>query len=407
VQNKLNIAFLSIHSSPLGALGAKDTGGMSTYLLGMTEALGTAGHLVDIYTRAVAGTNSEVTVMSANVRLIAINDGLGRLNKYELALHTNAISETIEIFRQQHNNHYDLVFSHYWISGLVGQQLQAKWRLPHLLMFHTLGRAKNELCPGESEPLERLAAEKELAFRADLVIVAAQSEKERLLNYYSLEPSRIQVIPIGIDRKLFRPFSRSVAKQKAGLGAAEKIILAVGRLEPIKGFDLLLAVAACIDPAVDFKVVLVGGDDQGKDLAGDLKKTAGWLNLSDRVVFAGRAAYDFLPYYYNAAEVTVIPSYYESFGLVALESLACNTPVIAGPVGVIPELAKIPGSDSYLHLVAERSPALWADQISWIIASSPHDDPATGAGRLLKPYSWPVVAESFIETCRSVLNNKL
>ena len=404
-QKHLKIAILSIHSSPLGALGTKDTGGMSTYLLGMTEALGAAGHLVDIYTRAVAGTNHQVTEVSTNVRLISINDGLGPLNKYELAQHVNPLSEMIDDFRQIHNLDYSLLFSHYWISGLVGQQLQSKWQLPHLLMFHTLGRAKNELCPDEKEPPERLEAEEKLALGADLLIVAAWSERERLLNYYSIDPDRVQVIPVGVDRNLFRPLDRSFAKQKIGLGA-ENIVLSIGRLEPVKGFDLLLAAAALIDPDVDFRVVIVGGDDQGRDLEEDLKKTADRLKLTDRVVFAGRAAYESLPYYYNAAAVTVMPSYYESFGLIALESLACNTPLIAGPVGVIPELADIPGSESLVHLVPERNPAIWAEKIKQVITSPPLNAEAA-AEHLLNRYSWPVAAERFAAICHSIIENRL
>lgn len=404
-QQHLKIAILSLHSSPLGPLGAKDTGGMSTYLLGLTETLGTSGHLVDIYTRAVAGTYNQVTEVSANVRLVSIYDGLGLLNKYELGQHACLLAEKIEDFRQQHNLHYDLLFSHYWISGLIGQQLQPKWQVPHLLMFHTLGRAKNELCPGENEPLIRLEAEEKLALSADLLIAAAQSERARLLNYYSLDPDRVQVLPVGIDRNLFRPLDRSFAKQKISL-EAEKIILFVGRLEPVKGLDLLLAAAALIDPAVDFKVVIVGGDEQGRDLEEDLKSTVDRLKLADRVYFAGRAAYEKLPYYYNAAAVTVMPSYYESFGLVALESLACNTPLIAGPVGVIPELAVIPGSESHVHLVPERNPALWAGEIKQVI-SAPQLFAKDRADHLLNSFGWMVAAERFADISRNVIKNAL
>jgi len=405
LNNKLKIAILSIHSSPFGALGTKDTGGMSTYLLGLTKALGVLGHLVDIYTRAVAGTNHQVTEVFTNVRLISINDGLGPLSKYELADHAHPLAEIIEDFRQQNNLYYDLLFSHYWISGLVGQQLQTKWRLPHLLMFHTLGRAKNELCPGEKEPLERLEAEEKLALGADLLIVASQSERERLLNYYCLNPERVQVIPVGIDRNLFRPLDRSFSKEKSGLGT-EKIILSVGRIEPVKGFELLLAAAALIDLTLDYKVVIVGGDDQGSDLGEDLKKATDRLKLTDRVVFAGRAAYEILPYYYNSAAVTVIPSFYESFGLVVLESLACSTPVVAGPVGVIPELAEISGSESHVHVVPERNPALWADVIREAITTEPIISGSV-ADHLLTRFSWSFAAERFTDICHSLIENRL
>jgi D-inositol-3-phosphate glycosyltransferase len=403
--NKLKIAILSIHSSPLGAQGTQDTGGMSTYLLGLTKALGASGHLVDIYTRALTGNNLKVTDLFTNVRLISLNDGLGPLNKYALAQSANKQAAQIDYFSQQHNLNYDLIFSHYWVSGLVGQQLHVKWQLPHLLMFHTLGRAKNDLCPGEDEPLARLAAEEKLALGADLVIVAARSERERLLNYYPLDPDRVQVIPVGLDRHLFRPLDSPAAKEKIGI-KADKIILSVGRLEPVKGFDLLLAAAAFLDPAVDFKVLIVGGDERGRDLKADLKKTANRLHLTDRVVFAGHAAYENLPYYYNVAAVTVIPSYYESFGLVALESLACNTPLIVGPVGVIPELVEDPVSVGLVHLVSERSPALWAAKINEVL-SAPHPFAKDGAGHIPGGFSWPAAAKRFADLSRNIMKNAL
>jgi len=405
LSNKLKIAILSIHSSPLGAQGTKDTGGMSTYLLGLTKALGASGHLVDIYTRALTGSNNQVAELSTNVRLITLTDGLGLLNKYALAQSADQLAAQIDYFRQQYNLHYDLLFSHYWVSGLVGQQLRAKWQLPHLLMFHTLGRAKNDLCPGEDEPLARLTAEEKLALSADLLIVAARSERERLLNYYPLDPDRVQVIPVGLDRQLFRPLDSSAAKEKIGI-KADKIILSVGRLEPVKGFDLLLAAASFLDPAVDFKIVIVGGDDRNRDLEADLYQVVERQNLADKVYFAGRRDHENLPSYYNAAAVTVIPSYYESFGLVALESLACNTPLIAGPVGVIPELAEDLASADLVHLVPERSPVLWAAKITEVL-SVPYPCATDGTDHIPGGFSWPAAAKRFIDLSRNCIKNAL
>jgi D-inositol-3-phosphate glycosyltransferase len=405
-QQKLKIAILSIHSSPLGPMGAKDTGGMSTYLCGLSRALGEAGHQVDIYTRAVKEANNSITSLYHNVRLISIVDGLGSLTKYELEPHAYLISDQIETYWRKEKLQYNVLFSHYWISGLVGRQLKLKFQLPHLMMFHTLGRAKNELCPGESEPPIRLKVEAELAESADLLVVAAESERQRLLEYFKLNLERVQVLAAGIDRSIFKPLDYWAAKDKLGLGS-EKVILALGRLEPVKGFNLLLNATALIDPAFPLKIVIVGGDERGGDLTADLKKKAARLNLAAKVIFTGRVSYESLPDFYNAAAVTVLPSYYESFGLVALESLACCTPLVAGPVGVIPELVAVPGSENYVYLVSERSPALWAEKISEVISKPSGLSPLVGTEHLLDPYHWSKAAERLAEICRRLNKNTL
>ncbi len=397
----MRLAVLSIHSSPLGRAGSKDTGGMSTYLRGLSTALGQRGHRVDLFTRD-AGRN-EITGVAPNVRLVCPGDGLGRLDKKELYPHCPAVAESIDRFSSlDDGGGYDYIFSHYWLSGVVGRILQERWNIPHLLMFHTLGRAKNEACPGEKEPWLRLETEAELARECDLLVTAAERERERIVEYYGLERGKVILVPCGIDRSLFYPFDQKgclEAKQQAGGRSEGKTILAVGRIEPVKGFDLLLEAASLLPAEDDFEIFIAGGDHKSKVLTAALKEKAGALGLGGKINFTGVVGYDRLPAYYNAADVTVIPSYYESFGLVALESAACGTPVVASPVGVLPEL--VARDSACGTLVEERDPVKWAAAIHRTYTGKVRKS-SRDLDAVLAPYSWPEAAVKLESALRSL-----
>jgi D-inositol-3-phosphate glycosyltransferase len=399
----LRIAMLSIHSSPLGRLGAKDTGGMSTYLLGLSGALGAAGHRVDLFTRVADQSSAGVLNVAHNVRLVSVADHLGILNKNELYPHAAVIAEAVQKFCRGDGAIYDLIFSHYWVSGVVGQLLQQSWKRPHLIMFHTLGRAKIETCRGESEPERRIIEEEQLANSCDLVVTASLSERYKLTTYYGLAKDKIAIVPCGVDRELFRPLDSRTAKEQSGLGGdRERIILAVGRVEPVKGFELLIRAAAYLPIEDNCKVVIVGGDAASSDQIVALKETAAHIGLQEKLLFTGLVDHDQLPLYYNAAAVTAIPSHYESFGLVALESLACGTPLVAGPVGVLPELIIAEEHDPCGSIVQGRDPVFWAAAIRQIYLQSGQIAAAEIETRLA-PYSWPAAAEAFVSLVEKLI----
>lgn len=401
----LRIAMLSIHSSPLGSLGAKDTGGMSTYLRGLSTALGAAGHRVDLFTRVSDQGSAGMVDVAPNVRLVSVTDHLGILSKNELYPHAAVIAEAVQKFCRVDGVAYDLIFSHYWVSGVVGQLLQQSWKRPHLIMFHTLGRAKNEACQGESEPELRIFEEEQLANKCDLVVTAALSDKHKLIAYYGLADDKIALVPCGVERELFRPLDSRTAKEQSGLGRdRERIILAVGRVEPVKGFDLLIRAAAYLPNEDNCKVVIVGGDTASSEQIAALKETAAHLGLQEKLLFTGLVDHDQLPLYYNAAAVTVIPSHYESFGLVALESIACGTPLVAGPVGVISELIIEGEHDPCGRIVQGRDPAAWAAAIRQIYLQSGQIDAAEIETRLAA-YSWPAAAEALISRVENLFND--
>lgn len=394
---------LSIHSSPLGRLGAKDTGGMSTYLRGLSGALGAGGHRVDLFTRVSDRSSAGARDIAPKVRLVSVADHLGILSKNELYPLASVIAEAVQKFCRGDGVAYDLIFSHYWVSGVVGQVLQQSWKRPHLIMFHTLGRAKNEACWGESEPDLRIIEEEQLANSCDLVVTAALSEKHKLIAYYGLANDKITVIPCGLDRKLFRPLESRKTREQIGLsGVSERMILAVGRVEPVKGFDLLIRAAANLPEEDNYKVVIVGGDAASSEQIAVLKETAAHLGLQKKLLFTGLVDHDQLPLYYNAATVTVIPSHYESFGLVALESIACGTPVVAGPVGVIPELIFEGEHDPCGRIVQGRDPADWAAAIRQIYLQSGRINAAEIETRFAS-YSWPAAAEALVSRVKKLI----
>ncbi len=389
----MRLAILSIHSSPLGRSGSKDTGGMSTYLRSLSSALAKKGHQVDLYTRRPNSGTERVEYLEANVRLIYPGDGLAELDKNHLYSHCPAVAESIDRFSRLERLDYDVIFSHYWLSGVIGRLLKKRWNKPHLIMFHTLARAKNELCPGENEPQLRLETEAELARDCDLVVTAAKSEQKRILNYYDLSIKKTALIPCGIERSLFYPFNEKChldLKLHKGAQASGKTILAVGRIEPVKGFDLLIDAVSLLPAEDDLKVVIVGGEGSGRTRLAALKDKVYDLGLSDRVFFTGVVEHSCLPFYYNAAALTVIPSYYESFGLTALESIACGTPVVASPVGGVPEL--VGQNNAFGYLVKGRDPVSWAAAIRKLYTKSePISRTVLKTG--LAPYSWPDAAE--------------
>ena len=404
----MRIAMLSVHSSPLGRAGSKDTGGMSTYVRGLAEALGQMGHRVDIFTCAADSNNDEIQEIAANVRLVSIATGLATLEKNELYPHIAAIAGSIDNLCRTNKFSYSLIFSHYWLSGCAGRILKQRWKVPHLIMFHTLGQTKNEACAGENEPLLRLEEEEMLACESERVIVAAQQEKERIISYYDLLPEKVVVIPPGIDRDLF--YIRDKAKIKAQLGfGEEKVILFVGRIEPVKGLDLLVQAAALLPADFDFRLIVIGGDDRSRVIINQLNENAAKLGIAGKVIFRGLIAHQDLPLYYSAADITVMPSSYESCGLVALESLACGTPVVAGPVGIIPELVSTSVVNTPVYMVNDRNPAAWAAAIKKALALShahAHSNPIpisqAAVEKTLAPFNWTQSAGHFINECQKL-----
>ena len=328
------IAVVSAHTSPLAPLGGRETGGMNVYVRELSRELGARGYAVDVFTRRASEDAPETQPFGPNARVVNLTAGPPTtIDKQEIAGHLPEFERELLDFARRDGAAYDLVHGHYWMSGIVASNLAARWSVPHVAMFHTLGEVKNRARSGEHEPASRIAAERAIASSADRIIVASEHEKQSLTSLYGSSAERIAVVPCGVDLDLFAPMDKEFARRRLGLRSTERIILFVGRIEPLKGIDILIDAAAQLHEDENFAVLIVGGDARAREQIEVLRSQAAALGVDHHISFVGAVEHHELPLYYNAADVCVVPSHYESFGLVAVESMACGTPVVASRVG--------------------------------------------------------------------------
>jgi D-inositol-3-phosphate glycosyltransferase len=399
---KLRIAMLSAHSCPVGDLGAKDTGGMSVYIRELARELGKMGHTVDVFTRIHDPADSLIEHMGPNSHLIHLKSGQkAAINKIDVYHSLPEFIHNLEKFWQDNGLTYDIVFSHYWISALVGRHLQQKYHIPYIAMYHTLGAIKNAIGIGAGEPALRIRSEQETVEDCRRIIVATEKEKKDLARYYGAEPGKVSVVPCGVNMELFRPYDKALSRQKLGL-YGEKIILFVGRIDPLKGIDRLIQSLALLRNPDESKLVIIGGDAGSRAEVEKLQKLAKELGVSNRIAFQGTVKQDILPYYYSAADICVVPSYYESFGLVPLESLACGTPVIASDVG---DLKHIIRQFETGFIVPDNSPQKLAAAISLILDCPPGNiESALAVRASVTGWSWAGIARKVSAEMQSVLD---
>jgi D-inositol-3-phosphate glycosyltransferase len=393
---RLRIAMLSVHSSPLGELGTRDTGGMSVYIRELAVALGRQGHLVDMYTRQNHPAASQCTAIAENVSLIHIPAGTsGHIDKLALYPHLPEFFAQMELFRRRENRSYDIIHSNYWLSGRVGHWAQLHWQKPHFVLFHTLGAVKNLFPVGSPEPQLRIATENFVGRRCSRILAETERESMQLTQLYGVPPDKISVIPCGTDFALFSPQDTAAARNKLGIGSSDTILLYVGRLDPLKGVDRLITALARLKHLQHLRLLIVGGDGRETAESRRLKDLSQSLGLENTVAFTGRVDHSDLPDYYSAADILVLPSHTESFGLVGLESLACGTPVLSTRVGAMDRIIE---SGKTGFLVPDADPRSLAEGLE---LSIPH----IRAGFLSRAairasvlhFSWGTVAAAMAE----------
>ncbi len=398
---------LSVHTCPLAMLGGKKTGGMNVYVRDFSIELARRGIKVDVFTRSQDDCIPAISHdLGYGARVIHIPAGPQEpLPVAEIIHYIDEFVERVFAFAKEENLHYDLIHSHYWLSGLVAEKLRLVWKdAPIVQMFHTLGHMKNRIANSDAErsPQSRIDGEKHIIDIADRIVVSTPAEQAQLHWLYGSRSRKEIIIPPGVDLERFHPISKSEAKAKVGIPDGHKNIMFVGRIEPLKGIDTLLRAMALISsryPEVveNVCVGIVGGDPWSDDPDNEMARLQAMreeLDVKDLVTFLGAKDQNTLPYYYGAAEMVVMPSHYESFGMVALEAMATGTPVIASEVGGLAFLIR--DGENGFH-VPSRDPEALAERIFELL-TNPQCREYLGSKALeyAQQYAWPLIVDRML-----------
>jgi D-inositol-3-phosphate glycosyltransferase len=384
-----------MHASPTASLGTNANGGLNVYVREVAAAFSRRGIATDIFTRKQSADDPDIETLAPLSRVVYLSAGKG-LDKYALYAQTPTFAAGILDFAAAEKLSYDLIYSHYWLSGevacLLRPQLAAGWA--HIA--HTLGLVKNRtLAAGaRPEPALRIRVEGDIAQQADLLIASTIEEAGDLIKEYRADPERVFVVPPGVDLDLFRTIDRAAARRNIGYGDV-RLVLYVGRLERLKGVEVAIRALALLRDRRhdDVRLLVLGEDSRDGDESEKerLKTIASSLGVRDRVDFLGSVAQHELPYFYGAADVCVMPSYSESFGLVALEAQACGLPVVGAAVAGLRSVVR-DGVSGYL--IDGHDAAVYADRIGRLLAEP---DFATQMGRrgqlLAQKFSWNRTAD--------------
>src|SRR5437763_4825188 len=327
------VAMLSVHTSPLAQPGAGDGGGMNVYVRSLASNLARAGVACDVLTRADHAEQPPVAEVEPGFRVVHLAAGpIAPVPKSALPELVDPFVDAALDFLAAEHEPPDVLHANYWISGAVGHKLKHDLDLPLVATFHTLDRVKAEAGVGD-DPETRARVEGEIVRCADLMIAATDDERRQLVTLYGAQEDRIEVVPPGVDHRVFVPGDRAAARSTLGVDPDERVLLYVGRIQPLKGADLAVRALAELDD--DVSLLVVGGPSgtTGPAQVVALRKLVADLGLERRVRFVPPQPHDQLVSYYQAADVCLVPSRTESFGLVALEAAACGTPVVAADVG--------------------------------------------------------------------------
>jgi len=409
------VCMLSVHTCPRAMLGGKDTGGMNVYVRELSRELARRGITVDVFTRLQNPDVPSVCMDDLGPGGNVFHVPAGPEEPYPKNLvydHLPEFVEGVKRYAAESGRRYDVIHSHYWLSGLVAQELRAAWGTPFVHMFHTLGKLKDMVAqrPEERESERRITSEAEIMRSANRLVAASPLEKAQMASLYGADPCKVEVIPPGVDLELFYPRQSAEAKAHLGLCPEQHVVLFVGRIEALKGIDTLLRAMAVVTQQFppwreELCVAIIGGDADVPPGALDaemarLHRLRAELGIEDLVTFLGARAQDALPDYYSAADVVVMPSHYESFGMVALEAMACGTPVVASRVGGLTYtvLHGVTG----LH-VPERNPEALAQEIIRLI-QDPELRERLGrqAQRVAQCYGWQSTGDRIVDLYSSL-----
>jgi D-inositol-3-phosphate glycosyltransferase len=399
------VAMISVHTSPLDQPGTGDAGGLNVYVLELSRRLAAAGIEVDIFTRSTSSRLDPIVAVGDRIKVRNIHAGpFEGLAKGELPGQLCVFArEVLRTEAAQPLGHYDLVHSHYWLSGQVGALARDRWGVPLVHTMHTMAKVKNEaLAAGDTpEPSARIIGEEQVVEAADMLIASTDIEAKQLINLYDADPGRVEVVHPGVDLAVFRPRDTHAAREQLGLPLDAHVVLFAGRLQPLKAPDVLLRAVALLlgeTPALRSRLVVpvVGGPSgTGLEHPESLAELASELGIDDVVRFVPPVPVTELAVWDAAASVVAVPSYNESFGLVAAEALATGTPVVAAAVG---GLTTVVEDEENGLLVDTHEPRDWAAALRRVLL----DDAlrarlSQGARARSARFSWENTAERTLD----------
>jgi D-inositol-3-phosphate glycosyltransferase len=392
---KRRIAVISMHTSPTASLGQNGNGGLNVYVREVCTAFSERGIATDIFTRTQSLDDPAIESLAPLSRVIYLPAGRS-LDKYSLYNEVPGFAAGIRSFAESEHLRYDLLYSHYWLSGEVACLLRPQMGVGWAHIAHTLGLVKNRtLARGaRPEPALRIRVEGEVAQQADLLIASTEDEGDDLIRLYGADPEHVYVVAPGIDLATFQPLDRAEARGKIGYGPG-RLLLFVGRLERLKGVEIAIRSLALLRDRDhdDLRLIVLGEDSRDGDESEKerLKAVASALGVRDRVDFLGSVAHHELPYFYAASDACVMPSYSESFGLVALEAQACGRPVVASGVSGLRSVVRDEVSG---YLIDGDNPAFYAERIGRLLADPELAQQMGRRGRLLaQRFSWMRTAD--------------
>jgi len=389
------LAVLSYHTSPLAQPGTGDGGGMNVYVRELSSALARLGHEVDVYTRRDNTFVGDVVNVEPGFRVHFVSAGPpSALDREELTNYVAEFTDSVAGLFQM-TGIPDAIHANYWLSGLAGHRLKHELNIPLIMTFHTLERVKADTFEGESE--DRAFQEAAIFACADAVLASCEVEAEQFVRFYNAEPSRVHIVPLGVEHAFFAPGYRPQARRALGIKGEDSMLLFVGRLQALKGVDLALETLIELrNRGRNIMLAIVGGPSgpDGRATLASLHRRVEEAGVISHVSFVAPQSHQLLSTWMRASDVMLVPSRTESFGLVALESSACGTPVVASEVGGLMTLID-EGVTGFL--VDERDPVVWADAVE--VALDPQNATAmsNAAVLLARRYTWRSAARSLAD----------
>ncbi len=403
------VAAISVHTSPLAQPGTGDAGGMNVYVNQTARRLAARGVQVEIFTRATSSDLPPVVELVPGVLVRHIVAGpFEGLDKNDLPGQLCSFAAGVmRAEARREMGYYDLIHSHYWLSGQVGYLAKDRWAVPQVHSAHTLARVKNlSMAQGDSpEPAGRVFGEDQVVAEADRLIANADAEAEELIRHYGADPARIDVVSPGVDTDIFVPGDKVAARHRFGFAADELVITFVGRIQPLKAPDVLLKAAAVLVsqyPDRQWRIVIVGGvSGTGRAAPDALADLSVCLGIADRVRFMAPMNPADLVQIYRASDAVAVPSYNESFGLVALEAQASGTPVVAAAVGGLTVAVKDGVSGI---LVNGHDAGEWATALASVVLDKPRQAQlAVGASPHASQFSWEATVDGLMASYRRAI----